>query len=41
MFIGPNYKVADVARAIAIAVNSATLDNTQDLPNGLLDQPIR
>ncbi len=33
VFIGPNYKTADVARSIATAISNAGLNNTQNLPN--------
>lgn len=36
IFIGPEYRVPDVARAIAAAINGAGMNNTQNLPNGAL-----
>jgi hypothetical protein len=34
VFIGPEYRVPDVARAISAAINNAGMGNVQNLPNG-------
>ncbi|MFN6137341.1 MAG: PPC domain-containing protein, partial [Planctomycetota bacterium] len=34
VFIGPEYRVPDVVRAIAAAINNAGMDNVQNLANG-------
>ncbi len=34
VYIGPEYRTQDVARAIASAINNAGMNNIQNLPNG-------
>ncbi|MFN6128852.1 MAG: tandem-95 repeat protein [Planctomycetota bacterium] len=35
IYIGPNYRVPDMARAIAFAITASGMDNAQSLPNGI------